>query len=113
MPLTYSDSFDGVAIRVLADGHSEDIEAQVAVRAIPGGTDVYIDVGGTSPPTLTVQVLVPSDASYVLLRQKVGRRGTLSLPATLGTVTAVLVALRGRLRLPSGVNRVTAEFLLG
>lgn len=111
MPITYDDSFGSVAFRILQRDNEEQQDALVNVRKIPGGSNTYVDLGGSLPPRRQYVILVQDDATWDALRAKVGTQATF-VDSVRGTSTAILMGSLTRERFPSGVSRVRAEFLI-
>lgn len=109
--MTFDDSFDGVAFRILREGRTEARDALVTVRKIPGGSVTYLDRGGALPRTRTYRVHLPSYAAFDNLDAKVGNTGTL-VDTLRGTRTAVLHRLEFEDDAADGSVVATAEWTL-
>src|SRR5687767_1155076 len=103
----YTDQFGGVNFIAIDDEHGRSDRARISIQVIPGGNISYVDRGGKSLPTITLNLLIEDDSTYADLRALVGEEETLSYQE--GPFTAILVSLSRSLTYKSGQHLVSAE----
>jgi hypothetical protein len=97
---------------VLQAGKSAVVGLDVTTRVIPGGSQVYVDVGGQKPETWNVRLAVANLAAYGTLILEVGQTGTFTNAGQLGTHNALLMGLSAHdVLAPSGINMCNAEIM--
>lgn len=79
-------SFGGVTFDFLLSGLADRHEGMTSVREVPGGTHVYVDLGGPLLPRRSVQIKVDSEADY---------RTLAALPGTAGAAGALTSGAEG------------------
>jgi hypothetical protein len=100
-----------ISFTTIADSSTRSRDSAMTIQHIPGGTTVYIDVGGALNVTLGMQIFLSSAANYIALENFVGRQGTLVYVD--GTAACTLLkSLNRKSRLPNGQTFASAEFIL-
>lgn len=104
-------NFDGVDFEIESRPVSGSAAALVSVRHVPGGNEVYVDLGGQLPRRRRFRVYTEDVATFEALEAKRGVQGTLTTTA-FGTHTAILEQVDWDVQEWSGECNGYAEFVL-
>jgi hypothetical protein len=85
-------------------------DAEIAVRHVPGGEVVFVDVGGLQPRRWDLELLHATPADYDALEDLVGQRGTFVWAE--GSFDALLLGPVAQTRVyPGGQSESRVSFL--
>lgn len=102
-------TFGGTTFSIESPGYPLERRANVSVRHIPGGDEVYIDLAGKGPAYFRPRI-VATESDYATLEGKIGTQASLVYEG--GTVTAVLLALVNAERYDDDSMRATMELVI-
>lgn len=105
-----ANTFGGVTLTIRDRSISREDGADVSVRHIPGGSTSYVDLGGTTAPTLKMKLFFETFADYLTVAALVNTEDTLVYDD--GTFTAVLRGLSLSDRFTYGEVLADASFVL-